>query len=74
MFFQLLANGIPLGLPEILVIAVVLAMFAFWVWMIVDCATKEQPDSKIVWLLIVLLAGIVGAVIYFFVRKLPRGN
>lgn len=49
------------------------AMLALWIWMIIDVATKE-PDGndKIVWLLVVLLAHGLGAVIYYFARKLPR--
>ena len=56
--------------PTLIVIAVALA---FWIWMLVDCANHESEGStKIAWLLIILLAGIVGAPLYFFVRKLPR--
>ena len=53
-------------------LAVLLAL-AFWVWMIVDCA-KHEADSttKIVWLLIILFAGVIGAPLYFLVCKLPR--
>jgi len=45
--------------------------FAFWIWMLIDCATKE-PDSgnaKICWILIIVFAHIIGALIYFFVRR-----
>jgi len=41
--------------------------------MIVDCAQYETDGTtKIVWLLVILLAGFIGAPLYFFVRKLPR--
>jgi hypothetical protein len=54
---------------------VIAAAFAFWVWMLVDCANHENEGStKIAWLLIILLAGVVGAPLYFFVRKLPRNT
>jgi len=60
---------------EVVVIAFFLALMAFWIWMIVDCATHETATgTKIGWLLIILLAGIVGAPLYFFIRKLPRRN
>ena len=46
---------------------------AFWVWMIVDCAQYETEGStKIAWLLVILLAGVIGAPLYFFIRRLPR--
>jgi hypothetical protein len=50
-----------------------LAGIAFWVLMLADCANHEKEGStKIAWLLIILFVGIVGAPLYFFVRKLPR--
>ena len=50
-----------------------LLAFAFWIWMIVDCTKYEtEGTTKIVWLLVILLAGIIGAPLYFFVRKAPR--
>jgi hypothetical protein len=45
-----------------------------WIWMLVDCATKE-PDtgnSKVTWVLIIALTHIIGAAIYFFVRRPQR--
>lgn len=52
---------------------VVLVLLAFWIWMLVDCATKEpsQGNEKLVWILIILLANWIGAAVYFFVRR-PR--
>lgn len=45
-----------------------LPLLAFWVWMIIDVA-KRDFESKIVWLLIVILAGAIGAAIYFFAKR-----
>jgi thiol:disulfide interchange protein len=57
----------------LLLLPVGLLAFAFWIWMIVDCAKHEtEGTTKIVWLLIIILAGIIGAPLYFFVRKAPR--
>jgi hypothetical protein len=46
----------------------------FWIWMIIDCATHEPSNGndKIVWIIIVVFAQIVGALIYYFVRHRPR--
>ena len=46
----------------------------FWIWMIIDCATREssQGNDKIVWILVIILTNVIGALIYFFVRKLAR--
>jgi hypothetical protein len=57
----------------LLLLPVGLLVLAFWIWMIVDCAKYEtEGTTKIIWLLIILLAGIIGAPLYFFVRKAPR--
>jgi len=51
-----------------------LLLSIFWVWMIVDAATKEpegDPD-KLMWVLIVVLGQGIGAAIYYFVRRPER--
>lgn len=55
------------------VVPIVIAACAFWIWMLVECLTKEADagNTKIAWLLAILLAHIVGALIYYFVRR-PR--
>ena len=41
----------------------------FWIWMIYECATREKNSAeKILWLLLVVLAPVVGSLIYFLVR------
>lgn len=46
----------------------------FWIWMIVECATKEpsQGNDKIVWIVINVFAQLIGALIYYFVRRPQR--
>jgi O-antigen/teichoic acid export membrane protein len=70
----------PTHAPELLLIPLLLiliplflAMLAFWIWMIVDCATNEPASNdKIVWLLVIILLHSLGALIYFFARRLNR--
>lgn len=47
---------------------------AFWIWMIIDCANNEPSggNDKVVWILVVVLTGIIGAAIYYFVRRPER--
>jgi hypothetical protein len=47
---------------------------AFWIWMLVECLTKEADtgNTKIAWLLAILFAQIIGAAIYYFVRRPQR--
>ncbi len=57
-----------------LVIPLVLLCFGFWLWMLIDCATNE-PDTgnnKVVWIIIIVFAQIVGAVLYWIVRRDQR--
>lgn len=51
------------------VIAILLV--AFWIWMLVDCATNNylQGNDKVVWVLVVVLVGWLGAIIYFFIAR-----
>ena len=50
------------------------AALIFWIWMLVDCATKEpsEGNDKIVWILIILLTNLLGAIIYFVARRPKR--
>lgn len=51
-----------------------LAAFAFWVWMLVDCLKFEssQGNDKLIWVLVLVFANWIGALIYFFVRRRER--
>ncbi len=52
----------------------VVAAFAFWIWMIVDCATNEpsEGNDKLIWILVIVLTSWVGALIYFLARRPTR--
>jgi len=47
-----------------------LVAIAFWAWMLYDCI-RHEPERD-TWLWVVILLNLPGAVIYFFVRYLPR--
>ena len=50
------------------------AAVAFWIWMIIDCATREpvEGNERLIWILIIVLAHWIGALIYYFVRRPKR--
>lgn len=51
-------------------VVVGLAMFGFWLWMLIDCCVKEFPDgNKAMWLVIIILTGCLGALIYLFAGR-----
>jgi len=56
----------------ILIVACIL-LFIFWIFMIIDVAKRnfKSENDKIVWILVVILAGFIGAIIYYFVIKHP---
>ena len=75
--FLLLGALGGLGFPALLVLFMVLfaiGTMALWIWMLVDCATKESDtgNNKIVWILVIALAHFIGALIYLFVRRPQR--
>jgi len=62
-----------IGIPELLILIIGIGGGILWIWMLIDCATNEPSGSdKIVWVLVILLAGCIGGAIYFFVRRPKR--
>jgi hypothetical protein len=66
------------GLLEVLLflplVGLGLLAFAFWVWMLVECATKEAStgNDKLIWVLVLLFTHLLGALLYFFIRRSRR--
>ena len=58
------------GLGALAVIIAVLVLI-FWIWMIVDCAKRKfkNDTEKIVWLVVIVLLGWLGALVYLIVIK-----
>jgi hypothetical protein len=55
--------------------AVVVAAFAFWIWMLVHAITNKGigDGEKIAWVLVILFLHFIGALIYFFIGR-PKGE
>jgi len=53
------------------VFAISIFALVFWILMLVDCAKRKfkQESEQIVWILVIALTGIIGALIYYFVVK-----
>lgn len=45
-----------------------------WIWMIIDCATKEpaEGNERLIWIIVICLTGWIGGLIYYFVRRPKR--
>jgi hypothetical protein len=67
-------ESVPVGGCFCLIAGLGVALFAFWIWMLIDCIQNEpsEGNDKIVWLLVILLLQWIGAVIYFLVRRPQR--
>lgn len=67
--FPALAVGL-IGAGIILTIIAILIL-AFWIWMLVD-AIRRDIDYKPIWILVIGVMGIIGAIAYYFaVKKNP---
>lgn len=60
-----------LALFWIVIVGLLIGLFVFWIMMIVDVAQRKFPEQnqQLVWILVVVLASYIGAIIYYFVIK-----
>jgi uncharacterized BrkB/YihY/UPF0761 family membrane protein len=71
-FSEVFGFGIVLGIVFVLIIvALSIFVFVFWILMLIDCLKRRYKESsdKIVWVLVIIFAGIIGALIYYFIVK-----
>ena len=56
----------------LIVLAAVLFLFVFWIWMIIDCLKRDfkKDVEKIVWILVLIFLHLLGAIIYYFAVKI----
>ena len=52
-------------------IIIFILLFIFWIYMLIDAIKRKYKDEndKIVWVLVIVLIGFIGALIYYFVVK-----
>ncbi len=53
------------------IVALSIASIVFWIIMLVDCVQRnfKKSDERIIWILVIVLAGAIGALVYYFVVK-----
>ena len=63
------------GLIGCVFFLIAIVAFAFWVWMLIDAVQRDfgEGSEKIVWILVLVFTGIIGALIYFFAGR-SRGT
>ncbi len=68
-----------LGIAELvlmlLFLPVSLALFAFWLWMLIHAIQNRglNDSERIVWVIVIVFVNLIGALIYFFVGR-PRAQ
>lgn len=63
------------GFAEMIVLTAVLSgTFLLWPWALYECLAKESSEgnTKIAWLLAILFAPVLGALLYLVVRRPQR--
>jgi len=60
-----------IGSIFLIAIPILLLITIFWIWMLIDCAKKDfiGSNDKVIWILILIFTGIIGAIIYYFIIK-----
>lgn len=68
LLFQEEFIGIAIGL---VFFVIGIAIFAIWVWSLIDVirGNFRGENDKLIWILVIVLGGIIGSVIYFFVGR-----
>ena len=53
------------------VVGIFIFLFIFWILMIIDVAKRDfkEDSEKVVWILVLVFLGWLGAIIYYFVVK-----
>jgi len=59
------------GMGELMIL-MIFPILGIWIWMLVECLTKEVGQERLIWVLVILLAGFIGALIYLIVRRPKR--
>jgi D-alanyl-lipoteichoic acid acyltransferase DltB (MBOAT superfamily) len=65
------AIGLPHGSEWLYILIFGVGGTILWVAALINCITKESEtgNTKIVWVLVIILLGFFGALAYFFIRR-----
>ena len=63
----------------LLILPFVILGFVFWLWMLIDCLKRPDDkfaiggnNAKLIWVLVIIFTGFIGALIYYFIIKIKR--
>ena len=71
------SDAAPLGVRlaiSVVFLLIGIAVFVFWLRTLIDCLNNETPENntKLIWILVIVLLGWLGALIYILVRRPQR--
>ena len=72
-----LKSDVGAAIGSVLILLVILALAALWVWALVD-AIRVPDDrdyragTKLIWILVIVLTGFIGAAVYLAVGRPAR--
>ena len=54
-------------------IGLIIFLTILWILMIVDAAQRDfkNKDERVIWILLLVFLGVLGAIIYYFAVKMP---
>jgi hypothetical protein len=75
MIAEAFVGGIIMLVLLLCMIPIGLAIFAFWIWMLISAIQNKglTDGEKIAWVLVVALLHLLGAILYFFIGH-PKRN
>ena len=58
----------------LMVLTIGLGGFILWIWTLIDCIKNETDDNneRVVWVVVIAVAQLIGALIYLIVRRPSR--
>ena len=65
-----------IGLLILLMIALFIFLFVFWIKMMIDSIKRDfrNDNEKVVWVIVIVLLGFLGAAVYYFAVKVNDKN
>jgi hypothetical protein len=73
----LLKSDVGASIGGVLILLLVLALVALWIWALVDAIrvpddAHYRAGTKVVWVLVIVLTGFIGAAVYLAVGRPAR--
>jgi len=55
----------------LIMMAIIILALIFWIYMLVDSIKRKykNDNDKVVWVLVIIFLGVIGALVYYFVVK-----